>query len=141
LPKKGAAASTGRTALKPTRTLPAGAKILCADNTGAKELRLVSVIGYKGTRRRMPKAGIGDMIVASVIKGTPEMRRKIVRAVVVRQTKEFRRVDGMRVKFEDNAAVLMTDERAPQGSEIRGPMAREAAERWPQIAGIASMVV
>lgn len=141
MPKKGAAAATGRTALKPTRMLPVGAKILCADNTGAKELRVISVIGYKGTRRRIAKAGIGDMIVASVTKGAPEMRRKIIRAVIVRQTKEFRRVDGMRVKFEDNAAVLMTDEGAPQGSEIRGPIAREAAERWPQMSGIASMVV
>ncbi|MCD6248216.1 MAG: 50S ribosomal protein L14 [Hadesarchaea archaeon] len=139
--RKGATATTGRTAIKPVRALPVGARIACVDNTGARELKVISVVGYKGVRRRMAKAGVGDMIVASVTKGTPEMRRKIVNAVIVRQTKEFRRVDGMRVKFEDNAAVLTTREGAPRGSEIRGPIAREAAECWPQIAGIASMVV
>ncbi|MBS3815238.1 MAG: 50S ribosomal protein L14 [Hadesarchaea archaeon] len=131
----------GVSAVSPTKTLNPGARLVCADNSGAKELRLVSTIGYKGTRRRMPKAGVGDMIIASVRKGTPEMRNQIVHGIVIRQTKEYRRVNGMRVKFEDNAAVLVTPEVAPQGSEVRGPMAREAAEKWPQIAGIASMVV
>ncbi len=140
MPKKGMVAAMGETAVRPIRALPVGARIACTDNTGAKELRIVSVVGYKGTRRRMGKAGVGDMVVASVKKGTPEMRKKIIRAVIVRQTKEYRRVDGLRVKFEDNAAVLVTPEGAPQGSEIRGPIAREAAERWPQVAGIASMV-
>jgi large subunit ribosomal protein L14 len=79
--------------------------------------------------------------VASVKKGTPELRKQVVRAVVIRQAKEYRRIDGIRVKFEDNAAVLITPEGAPRGSEIRGPMAREAAERWPRVAGIASIVV
>ncbi|KXB02823.1 50S ribosomal protein L14 [candidate division MSBL1 archaeon SCGC-AAA261F19] len=118
-----------------------GTRLNCTDNTGAKELRIISVIGYKGSRRRMSKAGIGDMAVVSVRKGTPEMRRQVLRAVIVRQTKEYRRVDGMRIKFEDNAAVLMTPEGNPQGSEIRGPIAREAAEQWPLVAGIATMVV
>ncbi|MCS7131189.1 MAG: uL14 family ribosomal protein, partial [Hadesarchaea archaeon] len=61
--------------------------------------------------------------------------------VIVRQTKEYRRQDGIRIKFEDNAAVLITPDGAPRGSEIRGPIAKEAAERWPRVAGIASMVV
>lgn len=89
----------------------------------------------------MPKAGVGDMFVASVKKGKPELRKQVVYGVVVRQTKEYRRLSGMRVKFEDNAAVLVSPEGEPQGSEIRGPLAREAAERWPQIAGIATIVV
>lgn len=125
----------------PTKTLTQGASLECADNTGAKELGIISVVGYKGTRRRMPKAGVGDMFVASVKKGKPELRKQIVHGVVVRQKKEYRRLNGMRVKFEDNAAVLISPEGEPQGSEIRGPLAREAAERWPQVAGIATIVI
>jgi large subunit ribosomal protein L14 len=139
--KKGMGTSMGVTAVVPIRALPAGARLACVDNTGAKELQIISVVDYKGVRRRMPKAGVGDHIVASVKKGTPEIRKQIVRAIVVRQAKEYRRVDGMHIKFEDNAAVLITPEGAPRGSEIKGPVAREAAERWPRVAGIASIVV
>jgi len=89
----------------------------------------------------MAKAGVGDMFVASVKKGKPELRKQIVHGIVIRQAKEYRRLNGMRVKFEDNAAVLVGPEGDPQGSEVRGPMAREAAERWPQIAGIATIVI
>ncbi len=124
-----------------TKTLTQGARLECADNTGAKELGIVSVIGYKGTRRRMAKAGVGDMFVGSVKKGKPELRKQIVHGIVIRQRKEYRRINGMRVKFEDNAAVLVSPEGEPQGSEIRGPLAREAAEKWPQVAGIATIVV
>ncbi|MEM2907879.1 MAG: 50S ribosomal protein L14 [Candidatus Hadarchaeales archaeon] len=139
--KKGAGQAIGVTAVTPVRALPTGARLVCADNTGAKELQIISVIDYKGVRRRMSKAGVGDQVVASVKKGTPEMRKQVVRAVIVRQTKEYRRKDGIRIKFEDNAAVLITPDGAPRGSEIRGPIAKEAAERWPRVAGIASMVV
>jgi large subunit ribosomal protein L14 len=139
--KKGVGASTGVTAVAPIKALPMGARLACVDNTGAKEIQIISVVDYKGVRRRMPKAGVGDQVVASVKKGTPEMRKQIVRAIIVRQAKEYRRTDGMRIKFEDNAAVLITPEGAPRGSEIRGPIAREAAERWPRVAGIASIVV
>ena len=136
-----AAAYSGVSAVTPVRALPTGARLVCADNTGAKELQIISVVGYKGTRRRMGKAGVGDQVVASVKRGTPELRKQLVRAVIVRQRKEYRRADGMRIKFEDNAAVLITPEGAPRGSEIRGPVAREAAECWPRVAGIASVVV
>jgi large subunit ribosomal protein L14 len=81
------------------------------------------------------------MVVTSVKKGTPEMRRKIVRAVIVRQRKSYRRQDGAWVTFEDNAAIVVSPEGEPQGSEARGPVAKEAAERWSKIATIASIVV
>jgi large subunit ribosomal protein L14 len=139
--KKGIGISTGVTAVAPIRALPIGANLICPDNTGAKELRIISVTGYHGRRRRMAKAGVGDHIVASVKKGTPELRNQLVRAIIIRQRKEYRRTDGMRIKFDDNAAALITPEGAPRGSEIKGPMAREAAERWPRVAGIASIVV
>lgn len=139
--RKGAGSATGVSPVTPVKVLEVGTRLLCADNTGAKELQVVTVMGYHGTRKRRPKAGIGDRVVASVKRGTPELRKQLVQAVVVRQRKEYQRRDGLRVKFEDNAAVLITPEASPRGSEIKGPMAREAAERWPKVAGIASIVV
>ena len=126
---------------KISRGLPAGSIIKCTDNTGARKLRIIQVMGYKGRLRRVPAASVGDMIVVSVRKGTPDMRKKIFRAVVVRQKKPYRRGDGIWVQFEDNAAVIMTPEGEMRGSEIRGPVAREAAERWPRIASASSIIV
>jgi large subunit ribosomal protein L14 len=98
-------------------------------------------MGYKGRLRRVPKAAVGDMVVVSVRRGTPDMRKKIFQAVLVRQKRPFRRADGVWVQFEDNAAVMMTPEGEMRGSEIKGPVAREAAERWPRIASAASIIV
>ncbi|NOZ82198.1 MAG: 50S ribosomal protein L14 [Euryarchaeota archaeon] len=124
-----------------TRALPSGARLTVADNTGAKEIEIIQVIGYRGTRRRYPRAGVGDMVVASVKKGTPEMRKQVVRAVIIRQRKEYRRRNGWRIKFEDNAAVITNEKGEPKGSEIKGAVAKEAAERWSKIASLASTVV
>ena len=121
--------------------LPAGSMLKCADNSGAKVLRLVQVTRYKGRLRRVPMAAVGDMIVVSVRRGTPDMRKKLFRAVIVRQVKPFRRPEGNWVQFDDNAAVILTPEGEMRGSEIRGPVAREAAERWPRIASASSMIV
>ena len=96
---------------------------------------------FKGVRRRLDVAGVGDLVVASVKKGTADMRREIVNAVVIRQKKEYRRADGLRVKFEDNAAVIITPEGILKGSEIRGPVAKEAADRWPSVGSAASILV
>ena len=126
---------------KISRGLPNGSILKCADNSGARTLRLIQVIGYKGRLRRVPAASIGDLITVSVRKGTPDMRKKIFHAVVVRQRKLFRRVDGIFVQFEDNAAVIASPEGSPRGSEIRGPVAKEAAERWPRVAHAASTIV
>jgi large subunit ribosomal protein L14 len=123
------------------RALNAGAKIECVDNTGARTVEIISVKKYRGVKNRMPKAGIGDMCVVSVKKGTPEMRKQIIYAVVVRQKKEFRRPDGLRVSFEDNAVVIVDDKGIPKGTDIKGPVAREAAERFPKIGTTASMIV
>ncbi|RLF87335.1 50S ribosomal protein L14, partial [Thermococci archaeon] len=94
-----------------------------------------------GVRRRLASAGVGDMVVATVKKGRPDMRHQVVRAVIVRQRKEYKRLDGMRVKFEDNAAVITTPEGVPRGTEVRGPVAREAAEKWVRVGSIASIVL
>ena len=123
------------------RCLPTGARLVCADNTGARELEIIAVKGYKGVRRRYPAAGVGDIVVVTVKKGTPDIRKQVHYAVIIRQRKEYRRPDGTRVKFEDNAAVITDDKGNPKGSEIRGPVAREAAERFPKIGSIASIIV
>jgi len=127
--------------VKITRGLPTGSLIRCADNSGARVLRLVQVVGYKGRLRRVPSAAVGDMVVVSVRRGTPDMRKKLFRAVIVRQRKPYRRPEGNWVQFEDNAAVIITPEGEMRGSEIRGPVAREAAERWPRIASASSIIV
>ncbi len=123
------------------RALPTGAMLVCADNSGAREVQIISVIGYKGVRRRYPAAGVGDMVVVSVKKGLPEIRKQVHYAVIIRQRKEFRRPKGERIKFEDNAAVLVNEKGEPKGTEIRGPVAREAAERFSKIATIATTIV
>ena len=124
-----------------TPGLSKGSLITCADNTGARELKVISVAGYSGTKNRHPKAGIGDKVTVSVTKGTPEMRRQVLEAVVARQRKPIRRPDGTRVKFEDNAAVIIDDLEEPRGTEIKGPVAREVAERFGSIASTATMIV
>ncbi|MEX2707260.1 MAG: 50S ribosomal protein L14 [Candidatus Freyarchaeota archaeon] len=124
-----------------SRGLNVGAKIPCADNSGAKIVEIISVIGYKGRLNRIASASVGDMAVVSVKKGTPDMRRQVLRAVIIRQKKPYRRPNGEWIQFEDNAAVITNPEGQPKGSEIRGPVAKEAAERWPRLAGVASMIV
>jgi len=118
-----------------------GTYVTVADNSGAKEAMIIGVIGYRGRLRRIPPAAVGDMVVVTVKKGTPEMRRQVVRAVVVRQRRPYRRPDGTWVAFEDNAVVIVSPDGTPKGSEIRGPVAREAAERWPKVANIASIII
>jgi len=82
-----------------------------------------------------------DLLVVAVKKGTPETRKQVMNAVVVRQRRPFRRPEGMMVQFEDNACVIVTPEGEVKGSDIKGPVAREAAERWPRVAATASMIV
>jgi len=126
---------------KISRGVSAGTILRCTDNTGARELRLVQAMGYKGRLRRYPSAAVGDRITVSVRHGTPDMRKKIFQAVVVRQRKPYRRSDGAWIQFEDNAAVIITPDGEMKGSEIRGPVAKEAAERWPRIASAASIII
>ncbi|OPY31461.1 MAG: 50S ribosomal protein L14 [Methanomassiliicoccales archaeon PtaU1.Bin124] len=126
---------------KQTKGICNGSVLDVIDNTGAKTISVIAVPGYHGVNRRVPSAAVGDIVVASVKKGTPEMRRQIVYAVIVRQRRPFRRADGTMVVFEDNAAVITTEEGETKGSDIKGPVAREAAERWPRIAATASTII
>ncbi len=123
------------------RAINNAARMECADNTGARIVEVISVLKYRGVKNRHPRGGIGDTLIVSVKKGTPEMRKQMFKAVIIRQKKEFRRPDGLRVSFEDNACVIVDDEGVPKGTEIKGPVAREAAERYSKIASAASIVV
>jgi len=125
-----------------TRGIPAGCRIETCDNSGAKILNVFTVVGLKTTKGRKPSAGVSDLIMASVVKGRPDMRKQVVFAIIVRQKKEWRRADGTRIKFEDNAAVVLKDDkRTPKGTIFKGPIAREVTERWPAVAKVASIVV
>jgi large subunit ribosomal protein L14 len=123
------------------RSLQTGSQLICADNTGARVVQIISVDLYHGVRRRQPRMGLGDMATISVKKGTPDMRKKMEKAVVIRQKKEFRRPDGLRVCFDDNAMVIVNENGEPKGTEIKGPVAREVAERFPKIASMATIIV
>lgn len=124
-----------------TRALPVSAVIRCADNTGAKTLQIIQVPRHKTGLRRLPAASVGDLVKVVVKKGPLELRRQTFDAVVVRQKYPVRRINGLRISFEDNAAVLITPEGDMKGTDIKGPVAYEAAERWPRIANLASTIV
>jgi|TARA_B100001123_G_C15190095_1_gene978950 large subunit ribosomal protein L14 len=104
-------------------------RLKVADNSGAKELMCFNIPG--GTRRRY--ARVGDIVVASVkdiIPGNNNIKKgQIVKAVIVRTKKPYRRPDGSSIRFDDNAAVVLTDALAPQGTRIFGPVARELREK------------
>ena len=124
------------------RGIPRRSQVDSCDNSGAKKLVIVSIKGGKTTKGRNPAAGVGDLVFASVIKGTQEMRKQVVPCIIVRQRKEYRRPDGTRVKFEDNALVVLKDEKGnPKGTLIKGPVAKEVSYRWPLIAKLARIVV
>ena len=118
--------------------LPAGAMINCADNTGAKNLYIISVKGIKVQLNRLSAAGVGDMVMATVKKGKPELRKKEHLTVVIRQRKSYRRKDGVFLYFEDNAGVTVNNKGEMKGSAITGPIAKECADLWPGIASNAS---
>ena len=123
------------------KTLTTGTMMACTDNSGAKVVYVIGALHFKGTRGRPPQLGIGDVCIASVKKGKPDMVKKVVKALIVRQKKEFRRANGTRLFFEDNAAVLVNDDMLPVGTEIKGVVAREIAERFPKVAAISAGVV
>lgn len=103
-------------------------RLRVADNTGAREIMCVKVLG--GSRRRY--AGVGDTIVASVkqaVPGSTVKKGEVVRAVVVRTAKEYGRPDGSYIRFDENAAVILDDTRNPRGTRIFGPVGRELRDR------------
>src|SRR5207245_9612357 len=113
----------------------------CGRSTAAKALKPITARGYPGRLPRVPAAGMADMVMITLMEGSPTLRKQVFAAVVVRQARAIRRPGGTRLSFENNAAVIMTPEGELKGTEIRGPVAKEAAERWPRVANLASTVI
>eukprot|EP00941_MAST-03F_sp_MAST-3F-sp1_P004689 g4689.t1 len=124
-----------------TLGLPVGAVMNCADNSGAKNLYIISVKGIGGRLNRLPAGGVGDMVMATVKKGKPELRKKVMPAVIVRQRKAWRRKSGVYIYFEDNAGVIVNIKGEMKGSAVTGPVAKECADLWPKIASNAGSIV
>ena len=115
-----AKASKGVVDFRPyvTRSIPVGAQIVCADNTGAKIIEIVNVHKYKTRVSRLPAAAVGDFCNVVVKKGPAELRKQIFGAVIIRQKYAINRLNGVRVQFEDNAGVLITPEGEVKGTDI-----------------------
>ncbi len=116
-------------------------RLKVADNTGAREIMTINVLG--GTRRKY--AYVGDVVVASVKKAIPNAGTKkgdVVRAVVIRTAHPYRRPDGSYIKFDENAAVILTDKNNPKGTRIFGPVARELRDKnYTKIVSLAPEVL
>ncbi len=126
---------------KVTAGLNLGAKMIASDNSGAKLVRLVGVKRSKAKKGKQVCAKVADWVKVSVKRGIPDMKGKVFDAIVIRQKKSYRRLNGERIAFEDNAVAILKDEKGnPKGTQIKGPVAREVMERWPSVAKIASVV-
>src|SRR3990167_10705949 len=124
-----------------TAGLNLGANVVAADNSGAKIVRIVSVKRGKGRKGKQGVVKIADFVKVSVKKGIPDMKGKVFDAIVIRVKKPYRRPNGERVSFEDNAVAILKDDKGnPKGTQIKGPVAREVLERWPSVAKLASIV-
>ncbi len=123
------------------KSIQTGTVLKCADNSGANLLEVIAVRGYKGIRRAKPTAGIADIVICRVKSGNEKVRHQIFKAVIVRQRNEYRRANGIRISFEDNAGVIVNDKFDPTASVIKGPIAKEAVERFKTVGKIASIVV
>jgi large subunit ribosomal protein L14 len=124
-----------------TKGLNLGSNVLASDNSGARIVRIVGLKGAKTKRGRQQYIKIGDHVKISVRKGDPKIKGEVFDAVVIRQVKPFRRNTGERVAFSDNAVCLLKDDKGnPKGTQIKGPIAKEVAERWPFLAKIAKFI-
>jgi len=125
-----------------TRGIHQGTILVAADNSGARRLKVISVRNAKGRKKRYPAASLGDLVACSVVEGKEDIRKTVVQVVVIRQKMIFRRRDGTHVSFEDNAGVLIKDDLGnPKGTLIKGPLAKEASERWPMVGKLSRMIV
>jgi len=127
--------------LKISCCLPVAAVLNCADNSGAKNLYIVAVTMIGSRLNRMPAGSVGEQFLASCKKGKPELRKKVMPAVIIRQRKAYRRREGYFLYFEDNAAVIVNPKGEMKGSAITGPVAKECSELWPRISAHAGSIV
>merc|ERR1712100_858564 len=139
--RMGKKAATAGNKFRTSLALPTSAVMNCADNTGAKNLYIIAVKGIKSRLNRLPTASVGTMCMCSVKKGKPELRKKVMPGVVIRQRKAIRRKDGTVLYFEDNAGVIVNPKGEMKGSAVTGAVAKECADLWPRIASAAGTIV
>jgi large subunit ribosomal protein L14 len=129
-------------AAKATRGLNIGSYVIASDNSGARIVKIVGVRGGKTRKGRQQYAKIGDFVKVSVREGDPKMKGQVFSAIVIRQKKPFKRNTGERVAFMDNAVALLKDDKGnPKGTQIKGPVAKEVAERWQFLGKISKILV
>jgi len=129
-------------AAKLTKGLNIGSLLLASDNSGARIVKIVGVKHGKVSKGTQQYAKIGDHVKISVRKGDPKIKGEVFDAIIIRQKKPFRRLSGERVAFMDNAVCVLKDEKGnPKGTQIKGPIAKEVADRWPFVAKIARYIV
>ncbi|CAI9099497.1 OLC1v1036330C1 [Oldenlandia corymbosa var. corymbosa] len=121
--------------------LPVAATVNCTDSTGVKNLYIISVKGMKCRLNRLPTASVGDMVMATVKKGKPDLKKKVMPAVIVRQRKPWLRKDGVYMYFEDNAGVIVNPKAKMKDSAISGPIGKECDDLWPRIASAINAIV
>ena len=140
MPKK---TRTGQQGVKHkiTIAIPVGCQLPCADNSGAKLMNVIAVYNSHDVLNKLPAASIGDVVLASVRKGKPDLRKKLLQAVVIRQRKPWRRVDGTFIYCEDNACAIVNNKGEPKGSGISGPVTKEAADLYPKVGSHAAAVL
>jgi large subunit ribosomal protein L14 len=127
---------------RPTRGLNIGSKVLASDNSGARIVKIVGVKKGKAGKGTQQYAKLADWVKVSVRAGKPEMKGNVFDAVIIRQKRPFKRKTGERVVFEDNAVALLKDDKGnPKGTQIKGPVAKEVAERWKAVGKIAQFVL
>lgn len=116
--------------------IQAGTKLVVADNTGAKQIECITVLGHKTNNT----ASIADVITASVKSAIPRgavKKKEVVRAVIVRTKKDYKRPDGSVIRFDDNAAVIIDEDGNPRGTRIFGPIPRELRNKYMKIISLA----
>jgi large subunit ribosomal protein L23e len=123
-----------------TRGVQTETRLRVIDNSGAKEVKIIGVKGCTGRLNRIPAACPGDIVVCSVKKGKPDLRKKVVLCVFIRQKKIWKRRDGTNICFEDNACCLIDNKGELKGTQITGPVPKEVADCWPKIASQASSI-
>ena len=127
---------------KVTRALNIGSFCKVADNSGAMIAKITSVRRGKVRRGTQQYAHLGDQVKVAIKKGNPEMKGNVFDAVIVRVKKPYRRLNGERVAFVDNAVAILKDDKGnPKGTQIKGPVARERNEKWQSVAKIAKFVL
>jgi len=140
-PASGGRGGVSGNKFRTTLGLPVGCVMNCSDNSGAKNLFVVSVVGIGGRLNRLPSACVGDMVMATCKKGKPELRKKMTPAIIVRQRKAFKRKDGIFLYFEDNAGVIVNPKGEMKGSAVTGPIAKECGDMWPRVASAAGSIM